>query len=149
MSAKPIQPLYHLKTITLAVALVLLMDGCRSARIISPSKSLVRTDNLALGNPSGASTTDPENHLLTKRQYALSYSRSRGIANWASWHLNQSWKGNVRRTNEFRPDPALPTGWYTRTGGPVRTSDYTNTGFDGSGRPSGSPVSLGRSRRHA
>lgn len=130
MSAKPIQVLHPLKTITLALGLALLFDGCRTARVISPSGNLIRTDNLALGNPSGASPGDPENYLMAKRQYTLSYSRSRGIANWVSWHLSQRWKGDARRTDEFRPDPSLPGGWYAHTGGPVRTSDYTNTGFD-------------------
>lgn len=47
-----------------------------------------------------------------------------------SWHLGPASKGNARRTDAFRPDPALPSGWYARTGGPPRPSDYTNTGFD-------------------
>lgn len=84
-----------------------------------------RDDNLAMGNPSRASTSDPDNFLMIKPAYILSYSRSRGIANWVSWHLSEAWKGAGSRSNDFRPDPDLPSGWPV-----VRTSDYTNTGFD-------------------
>ncbi|GAB4022324.1 DNA/RNA non-specific endonuclease [Spirosoma koreense] len=117
----------HLKTILFVVSLGLLSNSCRTVKpaIIGTSTILKRTDNLALGNPSGASAGDPENYLLSRPQYVLSYSRSRGIANWVSWHLSTAWKGDSKRTNDFRPDPLLPTNWYA-----VRTSDYTNTGFD-------------------
>jgi endonuclease G len=83
--------------------------------------------NLKAGNPSKA-TTDPantDNYLLLKPQYVLSYSKSRNLANWASWQLNRSWMGDAERQNNFRPDPALPKGWYR-----VTTKDYTGSGFD-------------------
>lgn len=86
-----------------------------------------RDDHLALGNPSNATsnTNNDENYLLSKPQFALSYSKSRGIANWVSWHLNSAWKGSAERQNDFRPDTELPTGWFRAS-----TSDYTNSGFD-------------------
>ncbi len=86
-----------------------------------------RDDHLALGNPSNATTNVnfPDNYLMSKPQYVLSYNRSRGTANWVSWHLNKDWKGNAERQDDFRPDPDIPSGWYA-----VRPSDYTNTGFD-------------------
>jgi endonuclease G, mitochondrial len=83
--------------------------------------------NLKAGNPSKA-TTDPantDNYLLVKPQYVLSYSKSRNIANWASWTLNRDWLGNAERQNNFRLDPTLPKGWYR-----VVTRDYTGSGFD-------------------
>ncbi len=83
--------------------------------------------NLKAGNPSKA-TPDPantDNYLMLKPQYALSYSKSRNIANWASWQLNKSWMGSAKRQNNFRPDPSLPKGWYQ-----VLTSDYNDSGFD-------------------
>lgn len=84
-----------------------------------------RDDNLAMGNPSGASVGDPNNYLMIKSAYTLSYNRRRGIANWVSWHLSTAWKGTVRRGNDFRADATLPRDWPI-----IQTADYTNTGFD-------------------
>ncbi|WP_223860995.1 DNA/RNA non-specific endonuclease [Spirosoma validum] len=128
MSAKSMHMFNQLKTILLAITLGLVLDGCRTVRPPSPivvAAPLDRANNMALGNPSSAAISDPENYLITRPQYVLSYSRSRGIANWVSWRLSTSWKGDSKRTNDFRPDPLIPAGWYA-----VRTSDYTNTGFD-------------------
>lgn len=80
---------------------------------------------MALGNPSHATTTDPNNYLMVKHQYALSYNRDKGIPNWVSWQLNQSWLGNVPRSNNFRPDDTLPSGWQR-----ITPSDYINSGYD-------------------
>jgi endonuclease G len=129
LSVKSIQMHQQLKTFILFIGLSILFGNCRTARPIpsgtGTSAALSRSSNIALGNPSGASTNDPDNYLMTKPQYVLSYNRSRGIANWVSWCLNTSWKGDSRRTNDFRPDPLIPTGWYA-----AHTGDYTNTGFD-------------------
>ena len=83
--------------------------------------------NLKAGNPSKATTdvANADNYLLIKPQYVLSYSKSRNIANWASWTLNQSWLGSAKRQNNFRPDATLPSGWYK-----VVTRDYNGSGFD-------------------
>lgn len=82
--------------------------------------------NLALGNPSGA-TSDPsnaDNYLIARDQYALSYNRDGGIPNWVSWHLSAADMGPVDRS-DFQPDTSLPAGWYQ-----VKPSDYTNSGYD-------------------
>lgn len=86
-----------------------------------------RDDNIGLGNPSGAtsSLSNADNYLMFKAQYTLSYNRSKGTANWVSWHLNKDWKGSAVRQDDFRSDPTLPAGWYA-----VSPNDYTNTGFD-------------------
>lgn len=121
----------HFRQLVLAVGLLVVSQGCKislpqpSGRVQINNPNPTRDDNLALGNPSGASVGDPDNFLMVKSAYALSYNRKRGIANWVSWHLSTAWKGTASRNNDFRPDPQLPTDWFT-----PRTSDYTNTGFD-------------------
>jgi endonuclease G, mitochondrial len=91
--------------------------------------------NLAMGNPSNATTsiTNPDNYLLEKPQYVMSYNRTQGKSNWVSWYLSSASIGSTSRQNDFRPDPSLPAGWYQVSG-----TDYTGSGFDrGHMTPSG------------
>lgn len=94
---------------------------------VEAAAAATRDDNLAMGNPSGAttSTSNKNNFLMVKPQYALSYNDSRGAANWVSWHLSSAWKGSAPRSDSFKTDTSLPTGFLR-----VSTSFYTNTGFD-------------------
>ncbi len=82
--------------------------------------------NLRLGNPSGATPTlsTPNNYLIERLQYVLSYNRDKGIPNWVSWQLNADWLGKLPR-GTFTPDESLPAGWYR-----VVPQDYTSSGFD-------------------
>ncbi|GAA3919055.1 DNA/RNA non-specific endonuclease [Hymenobacter algoricola] len=86
-----------------------------------------RDSNIALGNPSGAttSTTNYTNYLLTKSQFSASYHRDRGIPNWVSWHLSSAWVGSTPRQDNFAADATLPSGWFRAT-----SSSYTGSGFD-------------------
>ena len=121
-----------------AILVFLLLAGCSTtttrdsvSKPVPPSTP--SSVHLSLGNPSGANTNSPNNYLMIKPQYALSYSRDKGIPNWVSWQLNKSWIGNVDRSNDFRPDPKLPNGWYRVTG-----SEYRRSGYDrGHMTPSG------------
>ena len=92
-------------------------------------------DPLLLGNPSNA-VNDPafeNNYLMVKPQYTLAYNRSRATANWVAWRLATNWLGTIDRQDDFRPDPALPAGWYQ-----VSSADYTGSGYDrGHMTPSG------------
>lgn len=106
--------------ITIIVVLIIFITGCA---LLAPSKPV--SVHLTLGNPSNASTSDPNNYLMIKKQYALSYNRDKGIPNWVSWELNKSWLGEAPRSNKFRPDDTLPEGWYR-----VTPSDYTRSGYD-------------------
>jgi len=82
-------------------------------------------EHLALGNPTNAQATNPNNFLLARSQYALSYNGDRGTANWVSWQLNADWLGNTERQDTFRQDGGLPAGVYQ-----VTPNDYRNTGYD-------------------
>lgn len=93
---------------------------------IVPTKSLI-SPHLLLGNPSNATPTSitPDNYLMVKNQYALSYNQTKGTANWVAWQLNKSWLGDAVRKNNFRPDGTLPTGWAR-----VTPSFYNGSGYD-------------------
>ncbi|MBI5880378.1 MAG: DNA/RNA non-specific endonuclease [Chloroflexi bacterium] len=85
------------------------------------------TRNLALGNPSNAvhDATQPNNYLIERPQYALSYNRDRAIPNWVSWQLAPNDIGPAQRSNEFVSDTSLPSGWLR-----ITTDDYTGSGYD-------------------
>ncbi len=113
---------------TLPASITDAQDRMASALItLTVSVPFAPDDHLVMGNPSGATTdvNNPLNYLMIKPQYALSYHRDRGIANWVSWHLDSTWIGTAPRQDDFRPDPALPAGWYQVLG-----TDYQSSGFD-------------------
>lgn len=91
------------------------------------ASTATRDNNLAMGNPSGAvtSTSYPNNYLMTKTQYSLSYSDSKKTSNWTSWHLSSAWLGSTPRQDNFSADNTLPSTWVR-----VVTGDYTGSGFD-------------------
>lgn len=83
--------------------------------------------HMTFGNPSGATPSiwAPNNYLMEKPEFALSYNRDRGTPNWVSWHLADEWIGSLARVDTFRPDPAVPADWYR-----VLHTDYFGSGFD-------------------
>ncbi|HJP91818.1 MAG TPA: DNA/RNA non-specific endonuclease [Pyrinomonadaceae bacterium] len=83
--------------------------------------------HLTMGNPSNATpfASDPDNYLMEKPTYSLSYNQDKGTPNWVSWHLEPAWFGNLTRFDTFRPDPAVLPEWYR-----VQATDYSGTGFD-------------------
>jgi endonuclease G len=86
-------------------------------------------EHMVMGNPTGATTDTsvPDNSLMMKNQYALSYNNSRAIPNWTSWHLDTSWVTGVSdRQNDFRSDTTLPAG-FTRVASGYNFATY---GFD-------------------
>ena len=85
------------------------------------------TVHLALGNPSGAVADlgQPNNYLMEKPSFSLSYNRDKGTPNWVSWHLENTWTGNLPRNDTFRADPAVSPDWYR-----VQSTDYFASGFD-------------------
>lgn len=102
---------------------------------ITVNAPIAGEDPLLLGNPSNATAdaANENNYLMVKPQYSLSYNRSRATANWVAWRLDTSWIGTADRQDDFRPDPALPAGWYQ-----VTDTDYSGSGYDrGHMTPSG------------
>jgi endonuclease G, mitochondrial len=93
----------------------------------TPTPTPTPSEHLTMGNPSNAVTSisQPNNYLMEKPQYAMSYSRDYGESNWVSWHLDSSWLGSAPRQNDFRADTTLPAGWYQ-----VQATDYSGSGFD-------------------
>ena len=83
--------------------------------------------HLTMGNPSGAiaSLGQPNNYLMEKPEFTLSYHRDFGRPNWVSWHLSDEWVGSLTRVDSFRPDPAVPPDWYR-----VQSFDFSESGFD-------------------
>lgn len=107
-----------------AAAVFLFLGGGGLAR--SQDALPADDDNLLLGNPTAArhDETSPENYLVARRQYALSYNQPRGGANWVSWHVGAGDLGTVKRKDAFRGDPELPKLWR------VTGSAYKGSGYD-------------------
>lgn len=83
---------------------------------------------LAMGNPSGATddARDPNNFLMRKPYFALSYNDAKGTPNWVSWCLKPGdFRLGAPRVDAFHPDDSLPRGFRK-----VRPADYNGTGFD-------------------
>ena len=95
--------------------------------VISTDTTPTRDNNMAMGNPSGAtsSLSDSNNFLMSKAQYTLSYNNSKGVPNWVSWHLSAAWMGSAARCNCFTSDVSLPTGYFKAT-----STTYSGSGFD-------------------
>ena len=118
----------HLKafcsTPPIVVLLLLIVVSLGSFRVATKP---TRDNNMAMGNPSGA-TRDlacADDYLITHPQYSLSYNSTKGTPNWVSWHLSSAWKGSYKRTNPFRSDRDVPKSFYR-----VTKKDYNGTGFD-------------------
>ncbi|MDB5268766.1 MAG: endonuclease [Hymenobacter sp.] len=120
-----------------AALLLVLAASCSRTEQVAPSQQPIaatvnqdatRDSHLTMGNPSGAvtdATNSPNNYLMSKTQYALSYSRAQGKPNWVSWHLSSAWLGSTARQDNFASDATLPSGWFKAT-----NSSYTGSGFD-------------------
>ncbi len=97
-----------------------------SIRIVEPvtAPASIYGVNDEFGDPAAASGSDPDNLLIVRPQYTISYSESHGTPNWVSYELDTRQLGNQDRCNCFTADPLLPAEKQ------ILTSDYTNGGYD-------------------
>lgn len=95
--------------------------------IFAQSDSVYLPEHLLFGNPSKATAdgSNPADYLMVKKQYVLSYHRFNGIPNWVAWHLDSTWLGEIKRSNDFRADSTLPDNWYW-----VHDKSYRRSGYD-------------------
>ncbi len=111
------------RPLLVSVVLCAVMLPCWITRTQAQS---ITSLHLTLGNPSGATSSiyDEYDYLIQRPQYAMSYHRYNGTANWTSWHLGYLDLGPAPR-GDFRTDTSLPSGWYR-----VTPSNYTGSGYD-------------------
>jgi endonuclease G, mitochondrial len=100
-----------------------------SALLVVAATTVLAQENYAhllMGNPSGATEDEgnPDNYLMAKPYFALSYNNSKGTPNWVSWRLTYEDLGSAKRM-PFYPDETLLRGFNR-----VVPQDYTNAGFD-------------------
>ncbi len=121
-SLTTVRKLVYLLIAAIAIGVV----ACRNPGIPSGGETQGNI-NLLMGNPSQAtsSPSNSENYAIVRPQYVLSYSKRKGIPNWVSWELNESWLGDAHRVGKFAPDEQLPADWER-----VKPADYTGSGFD-------------------
>ena len=94
-----------IRNTNILLLLVFMLAGC-ARRMVAPLP-VAESVHVSLGNPTAAKadTADGDNYLIMRKQYALSYNRSLGHANWVSWELSADWLGDADRQDDFRPDP--------------------------------------------
>jgi endonuclease G len=124
-------PVALLVLVGLLIAFVVLLNlptPPSTTEISPPAPAPAEESNihLTMGNPSGA-TPDPDkpdNYLMDRPFFALSYNNKNVTPNWVSWCLQKSDFGNAPR-EQFRFDRNLPDGFKK-----VTPDDYTGSGFD-------------------
>jgi endonuclease G len=114
----------YLLAATLAATITLaFLAGCSSGSRVASSQSGVAANvispHLPFGNPSDASS-DPNNRLVLRPQFAASWNAKKRIANWVAWRLVASDIGDTERS-QFYADPEIST---------PSPKDYTNSGYD-------------------
>lgn len=91
--------------------------------VTAPAGSYGTNDEF--GDPTSASSSNPNDLLISRTQYTLSYNESRGTPNWVSYELDSRQMATGQdRCNCFTADPNLPADKQ------IFTSDYTSGGFD-------------------
>lgn len=87
------------------------------------STSIDPSIHVPLGVPTDNDPSD--DYLIDHGVYVVSYNPKKNVPNWVAWVLDRSFLGHVRRKNDFRPDPSLPSDFYH-----VISQDYRGSGYD-------------------
>jgi DNA/RNA endonuclease G (NUC1) len=91
--------------------------------VSAPTSIYAKNDEF--GDPSPANPANPNDFLIVRPQYTISYNESRGTPNWVSYELDsRQIVSGQDRCNCFSADQLLPLNRQ------ILTSDYTNGGFD-------------------
>ncbi len=91
---------------------------------VTASPSIYATND-EFGHPTPATMSNPNDFLIRRDQYTLSYNQSRGTPNWVAYEIDGTrQRGGEDRCNCFSADPLLPADKR------ILTSDYTNGGYD-------------------
>ena len=108
-----------------ALFVAALLSGCATTQVARPvlvSPQAARfpvSEHILFGYPSA------EGHILYREGYVLSHNRQTKIANWASYHLKDSYVvDTVPRSENFKADPDLPKGER------AELADYEGGGYD-------------------
>ena len=113
------------ESMTRAASVVLLCAVALGA-VAQPAKPPANR-NVRYGMPSPAKAdpvASPNDYLLERPQYVMSYNEKRHSANWVCWHLTKADIGNVAR-GAFEEDPELPKEFKR-----VQHGTYSGSGFD-------------------
>ena len=89
----------------------------------SDASAIERSIHVALGAPRDGDPSD--DYLMDKVQYVVDYNARLNGPNWVAWHLDRRDLGRAPRSPGFKPDDALPQGFYV-----VKDHDYTGSGYD-------------------
>jgi DNA/RNA endonuclease G (NUC1) len=90
---------------------------------VAASPSIYR-NHVEFGTPTDANSAD--DFILSRPQSVASYNRNTGGPNWVSYNLDAGQFGAEDRCNCFTADPLVVTAGFPL----IRTSDYTNGGYD-------------------
>lgn len=91
----------------------------------NPAPANIYAINDEFGDPTAANASNPNDLLIRRAQYVLSYNESRGTPNWVAYELDaRQMVAGQDRCNCFTADPLLPADKQ------LLTSDYTGSGFD-------------------
>ena len=105
------------------------LNGVSGSAVITietpvPGNVSVYGNAVEFGTPTDANSAD--DFIIARPQAVVSYNRNTGGPNWVAYNLDAAQFGSEDRCNCFTSDPAA-----VAAGFPViRTSDYTNGGFD-------------------